>query len=229
MRTVACVLKSGGWRNRHMRVEYLPADVVWLRDMVKAHLEAPFRFVCLSDVEIPGVEVIPLENDLPGWWSKLELFRAFTDEPVFYLDLDTVIVGSITAMVDHPHTFTVLRNLSASNPRTDRIGSGLMAWEGDYSHVYRAFMADPSRHMRECMTPKRWGDQGFIAAHVPDRHYWQDLLPGAVVSYKFDLRRGAPRTPNRIVCFHGEPRPWQVRAAWIPVNAGRQQQGAATA
>jgi len=215
--TVACVLKSGGWRNRSMHVEYLPADVIWLREMVRAHLDRPHRFVCLSDVAVPGVEVIPLQDDLPGWWSKIELFRTFVQTRVLYLDLDTVLVGDITAMARHPlhtPTLTVLRNLSTR--AGNRIGSGVMAWSGDYSRIYRRFMEAPVSHMNDCRTSEKWGDQGFIASQVKVRQYFQDVFPDQVVSFKTDLRRGAPGPANRVVCFHGEPRPWAVRAAWIP-------------
>lgn len=215
MRTVACVLKSGQWRNRHVRVEYSPDQVRWLRDMVAAHLRTAHRFVCLTDMSITGVDTIRLQDDLPGWWSKMELFRELED--AFYIDLDTVIVGDITRMVKHRHRFTVLRNLSSRN--TGRIGSGVMAWRGDHSHLYQEFMASPSRHMSECTTPAKWGDQGFIQ-HVQRDHggwdHFQDLWPGRVKSYKFDLNRMAPDRDCRIVCFHGEPKPWEVKADWIP-------------
>lgn len=222
MRTIACVLKSGGWKNRHMHVEYLPADVLWLRDQLEGRVRVPYRFVCLSDLEIPGVDVIPLRDDLPGWWSKLELFREL--EEALYIDLDTVITGDLTEILEHGHDFTVLRNFSTTDTRANRIGSGVMAWRGDYSRLYRAFMAAPARHMQECRTSAKWGDQGFIAAEQGQRAYFQDLFPGQVVSFKVSLRRGAPRPENRIVCFHGEPRPWQVRAAWIPDNVRRRDQ-----
>lgn len=58
-----------------MRVEYGPEHVRWLRDQIPGKLGTAYRFVCLSDIQIFGVDVIPLRDDLPGWWSKLELFR----------------------------------------------------------------------------------------------------------------------------------------------------------
>lgn len=217
MRTVACVLKSGHWMNRNTRVEYAPDQVRWLRDMVSRHLHTPHRFICLSDTEIRGVDVAPLRDDLPGWWSKMELFRELED--AFYLDLDTVIVGDITAMVGYPHRFTVLRHLSSR--QDGRIGSGVMAWRGDYSYLYHAFMADPQRHMAACVTPKKWGDQGFIqhALHG-EWEQFQDLWPGQVVSFKNDLKQGDPPPGARIVCFHGRPKPWHVGRAWIPRRDG---------
>src|SRR5690606_10951218 len=158
MKTIACVLKTGVWQNRHMRIEYGPGHVRWLRDQFPQHVRTAYRFVCLSDIPIAGVDVIPLRDDLPGWWSKMVLFKEFDD--AFYVDLDTVIVGDITRMVKHKHKFTVLRNLSSR--QSGRIGSGVMAWRGDYSHLYRAFMADPEWHLAACVTPAKWGEQGVI-------------------------------------------------------------------
>lgn len=216
MKTVACVLKSGGWRNRSMRVEYTPAQVRWLRDMVARHLRVPHRFVCLTDVPVQGVDTLPLRDGLPGWWSKMELFREFDD--AFYLDLDTVLVGDITPLVTHAHRFTVLRNLSSK--ADGRIGSGLMAWHGDCSHLYAAFMADAQRHMAECTTSAKWGDQGFIQHQQAAHGGWdcfQDLWPGAVASYKIDhIAALGLRPAHKIICFHGKPKPWEVRHRWVP-------------
>ena len=213
MKNIVCVLKTGGWRNRHMKIEYRVEHVQWLARMVAKHVTVPHRLVCMSDVDVPGVETIPLLDNLPGWWSKIEMFREF--EQAFYIDLDTVITGNIDHMVAHEHDFTVLRNLSSADK--NRIGSGIMAWGRDLSDLYQQFMKDPARHMKECTTSARWGDQGFIQAHYAghmDR--FQDLFPGQVVSFKTDLNCGDPSPENKIVCFHGKPKPQDERRAWIP-------------
>ena len=213
MKNIVCVLKSGGWHNRHMKVEYRPENVQWMARMVAKHVHTQHRFVCLSDVDVPGVETIALRDNLPGWWSKIEMFREF--DQAFYLDLDTVIHGDITHMVEYDHDFTVLRNFSSTDKR--RIGSGLMAWGRDLSGLYQEFMRDPQRHMRECVTSEMWGDQGFIQAnYAGEFDRFQDLFPGQVVSFKTDLKRGDPSTQNKIVCFHGKPKPQDVRKPWIP-------------
>jgi len=206
MKTVACVLKTGGWRNRHIRVEYGPDNVRWLRDQVVPHLGTAYRFVCLSDVPVAGVDTIQLQDNLPGWWSKIELFREFDD--AFYLDLDTAIVGDITRMVKHKHRFTVLKNLSSRED--ERIGSGVMAWRGDYSVIYREFMACPERHMAECTTSEKWGDQGFIQSMRLHTDTFQALWPGRVVSYKLHGKDGYMPRNSRIVCYHGLPKPAQA-------------------
>lgn len=211
---IACVLKTGGWKNRHINVEYHPKQVIWLRDMVARFVKIDYRFVCFSDIEIPGVEVIPLTDNLPGWWSKLELLKRDYGK-VFYLDLDTVIVKDITNIVKHSHKFTVLRNLSSKNPK--KIGSGLMVWRGDHSYIYREFMKDPQGNMALYTTSERWGDQALIQDCLDGEfECFQDLFPAQVVSYKFDLGKGNPAPANRIVCFHGEPKPWETAHSWVP-------------
>src|SRR4029079_6492258 len=83
--TVVCVLWMGEFQDRH----YSPAWVTRLRDMVAACLPLSHRFICLSNVDIPGVETQPLRTGWPGWWAKLEMFdpsRDFGDR-ILYLDL----------------------------------------------------------------------------------------------------------------------------------------------
>lgn len=213
---VAVVLKTGGWRNRTFRVEYTPAHVRWVRDMVAKHLTIPHEFVCLSDVDIEGVCTVPFRHDWAGWWGKIELFRhdLFVGERVFYLDLDTVIVDNINHIVGHDHKFTTLRNMSS--PKTDRIGSGVMAWHGDLSEIYKTFRADPDMYMRKCQTSECWGDQGFIQPFARKCDRFQDLFPNEIVSFKTNLNHGDPAPENKIVCFHGLPKPQEIKRSWIP-------------
>jgi hypothetical protein len=214
MITIACVLKTGGWKNRHINVEYHPRQVIWLRDQVARHVKCDYRFVCFSDIEIEGVEVIPLTDDLPGWWSKIEMFKHDLGK-VFYLDLDTVIIDDITHMVKYDHKFSVLRNLSSK--ADSRIGSGIMAWSGDQSHIYHDFMKDPDRHMRECTTSSNWGDQGYLQHYLNGKwEYLQDIFPAQMGSYKFDFAQGNPWRGARIVIFHGAPKPWETAHEWVP-------------
>lgn len=95
--TVACVLWVGNFRRRN----YSPEWVVRLRSMVARNLQTPHRFVCLSNVDVPGVEVIPLTGELPGWWSKIELFAHDLGDRTLYLDLDTLVVDDLTPIVEH--------------------------------------------------------------------------------------------------------------------------------
>lgn len=178
---IACVLTSGG----PYTVEYVER----LKAGVDAHLSG-HEFVCLSDVDVP-CERIPLTEGLPGWWSKLELFRL---PSALYFDLDTVITGDLSEIAAHPHTFTMLSDFY----RLEKPASGVMAWRGDYSFLLDEY--DPAR------TYPGHGDQGYIAANIePER--FQNLFPGQIVSRKVKNTRNSN---ERVVCFHGEPRPHAV-------------------
>lgn len=97
--TVACLL----WVGPNTR--YTPAWVYRLRDQVKLGLGGmPFRFVCFSNIEIPGVEVIPLKTEWETWWAKCEIFDPSNDlgDRVLYLDLDVYVTGDLIPIVFYP-------------------------------------------------------------------------------------------------------------------------------
>lgn len=197
MLTVACVLKSGG--------EYKPAHVDALAAGVARNLSLPYRFVCLTDLNVSH-ETVPLRHGWPGWWSKIELFEQLIS-PVLYFDLDTIVVGSLDEIA-FGHRFTVLENFW----RPDRIGSGMMAWDCDLSRIYTIFRGNPVRFMDQYRTPENWGDQAFIKDHTPvEPERWQKKFPGKVVSYKRHVVE-AGRVPAgaAVVCYHGQPRPWHT-------------------
>lgn len=183
--TVACVLRSGGPYDK----EYVER----LKQGVDANLSG-HRFLCLSDVNVP-CERIPLRHGWPGWWSKIELFRL--PGPVLFFDLDTVINGDLTEIASYPHRFTMLTDFT----RPDRAASGVMAWGGDWSHIYRSF--DP-----DAQYPGH-GDGGYIESMV-DADRFQELFPGQIVSRKVHRNRKSAR----VVCYHGTPRPHDT--GWTP-------------
>jgi len=199
--TIATVLQCGG--------EYVERHVHALRDQCKKHI--PWAdFVCLSDGH-PECETIPLVNDYPGWWSKMELFKL--NGPILYMDLDTVVYGSCDHWLHQIENerFVILRNISRDpkdpNPA---FGSGIMYWSGDMSWVYDKYLE------KGCPTEYRGGDQKFIEDHFEgDFSYFQSYTDD-IVSYKQKIRTGEFPVHNAsIVYFHGRPRPWeQEQVAW---------------
>lgn len=211
---VACVLKTGTWKNRAMNISYSAKHVQWLQSMVHRHCGINQDFVCLTDTQVEGVKTLPLKSNLPGWWSKIELFREFKE--CFYIDLDTVIVGDISELLNYKHAFTALRNFSSAK-NTNRMGSAVMAWNGDYSFIYNSFMENYKRYIIEYTTSEKWGDQGYINNKLGGKfNRWQDLFPGYIVSQKIDMKNNVVPKGARVVCFHGKPKPWEVKADWIP-------------
>lgn len=182
MLTVACVYKTGG--------VYSPEYVKRLKEGVDKHLFG-HDFVCLSDADVP-CDRIPLENDWAGWWSKIELFRL--KGKVLYFDLDTVITGDLTEIAEYPHKFTMLSDFYYP----EKLASGVMAWDGDYSRIY-------TEYEHGSQYPGH-GDQGYISSKVKADRF-QDIFGRQIVSRK---RPNMRNSNERVVCFHGDPRPHTV-------------------
>jgi hypothetical protein len=194
---VASVLKTGG--------EYSPCHVYNLRDMCRDFLPS-HMFFCLTDVHLKNCEYTPLIHDWKGWWSKLELFRI--EGPCLYFDLDTIIVGDCTDIVRTAQTkdFVILRDfyrgytLTPINPHA--MGSGMMYWSKSMQFIYDLYLNDAQEVA---------GDQDFIEYALRDRldtvSYWQDICTG-IVSYKAHDRHNGLQPTDKVVCFHGQPRPW---------------------
>lgn len=221
----ACVYRTGKIYN--------PEYVHRLAKAVGDYYPAEHTFTVLTDDPISIASfmrldyarqfrnVVPLKNDWPGYWSKIELFRPDVfpfGSFVVYLDLDTIprdFIGFFSALRAGitPFKFYMLRDWLAP----DHYNSSVMCWTAGYfDHIYRIFVADgPDSFMKEYRTyPERWGDQSFISDSLgfrPDR--LQDELPGHFASFKASSLEDKKNAS--VVCFHGNPRPHQVN--WNPV------------
>jgi len=188
---IACVLRSGG--------DFKPEHVRWLAKQVPG-------LVCLSDLDVKGVETIQMQYDWPGWWSKMEMFSPLLDGNVLMIDLDTVILN----LPDEPKETTVLRDFTMP----ELMGSGLMyVTAEDRARVWAEWIKDPQGNIKKCQSWPRYGDGGFLQEIIGDSQKWQDI--DIVLSYKEHckdkLKDGA-----KVVCFHGLPRPWQIENEWVP-------------
>lgn len=165
--TVACV-----WVKAN--VPYGAEYVTNLRAMVARHLTRPHRFVCLTDrpARIPDVSTQSIAHDpsVFGWWAKLELFnpKRFTGR-VLYLDLDTLVVGSLDEVVDYPSRFALLPHggtfsgvyKGKARRIVPKFNSSVMVWDaGVNSALYTEWAP--------MMAEEFHGDQDFIGERMPD-------------------------------------------------------------
>lgn len=210
MNRIVTVLRSGG--------DFDMSHVHALFRNLQRSLTIPFEFSVLTDCSGAMEEwYIPFRYKWPGWWSKLELFRPFLfndDDRIVYIDLDTVFVGNINWIFDFSGEFMILRDFN----KLRQWATGLMAWEGQPSAIpYTYFLNSPMAHM--CSSPG--GDQRFLMGCLQEKidyQYWQDQFPGRVVSYKKHvlLREDSLPPQDSVICFHGQPRPWNVKGVgWI--------------
>ena len=190
---ITCVLKSGG--------EYGARHVTWLQRQVG-------QLRCISDIEIEGVEVIRSNHDWPKWWAKMEMFSPDISGDIFFSDLDTVFLKGVPDW-----------NLTETTVLSDMYGfphmnSGLMfIKECDKAQIWDFWIRSPEMHMK-----RFYGDQDFLDVFWRKKPRFQGKFYGEVVSYKADILTRGFTGKEKVVCFHGQPRPWAAanREGWIP-------------
>lgn len=195
--------------------------VTVLRDMVARNFtksERPCAFFCITDRpdELPeGVNAIPADPALPGYWQKLRLFAP--DMPweeglrVVYLDLDVCVTGRLEDLVE--------RKGIARDAGWPCFNSSVMVWDhAEHREAWDRFTLERMTS-RGTIVPQELlpfgtvngGDQEWLT----EVGGW-DLLPAEwVKSYRWEARDWPPQG-CRIVQFHGDPKPADVTEGWVP-------------
>lgn len=165
--------------------------VAKLKAGIERHYKGEFNFDVITD----GPE---------SWWAKMQLFEPgrFEGRCVF-MDLDTVIVGDLSDLMDYDGPFAGLRDVW----QPGQLGSGVMSWTaGEADHIWRRWVeaGKPTDDPR--------GDQAFITQEMPMAIRLQDIVPGQLASWKAHCGGRADQIPAdaRAVYFHGQPRPHET-------------------
>jgi len=212
-----CVLKTGGVYN----LDY----VVKLHNSLRRNTTRINQFICLTDTkevlvvrkQAYGIQFWNLPENYPKWWSKLEAFK-ITDK-VLYIDLDTVILNTIDPLIEliykcKENEFYVLRQLSMKRNPLYPLTTGIMGWNGDWSHLTHNFnLIEESKRFP-------YGDDMWttlsLKKHKAVVKTFQEEVNG-IYSYKYDCKEKLP-SDARIVCFHGKPKPHEIENEWITTH-----------
>lgn len=173
-----------------------------LFDSIKRNTSKTFEFICFTNTPEgvnSEISIMPLKENVSGWWHKLSLFKEFKNERVFYFDLDTVITGDIDEILSYEGKFAILRDFY----RPLGLQSSVMSWDGDFSEIWESYERAEYPNLQG-------GDQQWIEGKVKT-DIWQDLYPDQFASFK--------ATPNlkgdeKIIIFHGNPRPHEIQG-WV--------------
>jgi FkbM family methyltransferase len=199
--------------------------------MVERHLSLPHEFIVFTDDKADYPEPIIKrslpEPDLTGWWHKISLLKPGVFENgdrIVYLDLDTLITGSLDeiAAYDGEHA-RLAPFFSGLRPEFAGPQSGVMAWRGGYGAKIWATYDMTGRPQN-----LKGGDQYFLNKIAPCPDLWQQMFPGKFGSFKGE---GGIIQPERsILCFHGLPRMHQVFPdgwdnAHVPIQDGMKKLG----
>lgn len=148
---------------------------------VGRNLSSRFNFHCLR------------QSDKPGWWAKVDLFKpGLFEGRILYLDLDTVITGSLDDLVKHKG----ILYLQDWGWQTPTYGSGVMIWDsGEHSEIYEKFSPDVMTRLS--------GDQDWLT----ELGGWDALPKGLNASYRYHVKKTGVIPPGAVtLSFHGRPK-----------------------
>lgn len=201
--TVACVKQGAKYPSEYVNI---------LRAMVGKNLHKLHRFVCLTDDPQgldEGIEVIPLTENLPGWWSKLELFKPGQFEGrVLYLDLDVVVTGPLDPLAE---TDGIIKDWHLPG-----YNSSVMSWSGDeWSLLWTEFTPQVMKDLR--------GDQDWMNvcadAYSRPAHFPADWCISHIGTEQW------PPAGARVVCFHGAVKPHMKPYPWVELMWAKNGMG----
>ena len=207
---VATLLRSGG--------QYDAKHVIWLRDQFSAMCKVPHSFVCLSDVDITGVDTIPLVSTRelsPGWWGQLEYFRPGIfpqGASVLCCDLDTVLYREFTPHRCPDGRIAMSREINNWSKSSWAVwNAGLMYFSGDFSSVWIDYLQDLSTGWEDHPEYNYPGSQEYIVSrlhkagvtiHDVIRHFCYNFFEGKCEWFPSE---------TQIACFPMSPKPWDIK------------------
>jgi hypothetical protein len=191
-----------------------------LQRMVAEHCSVPYRFRCISDHDIPGVECVPFSREIlstkehhseiknsphmlmepnrpQGCWAKVDAWKlAPLGSYNMILDLDISIIGDLADLV-------------SEEPAGARDGRH----KPDRPHLNGSVIAWKSTPETQAVYPKKIP---YVAYPRGEQEYVQNALGGfipmeGVLSYKMHMTGEQQKDPAahgiKIVVFHGVPTP----------------------
>jgi len=177
---------------------YNSTHVYKIQEMLRKHVTIDYDFYCLTNDTTLNCNIIPLECNLFGWWSKLELYKI--PGPVFFLDLDTVIINNIdnilkelqgrkfSPLFSHKGIQYFNKGLINFNIKDYKwlyyIMTGLMYWSDDVSFIWEEakkinfldIITKPKgKFKNKSIPPACRGDQEFLS-FILDKNNLKDII-----------------------------------------------------
>jgi tetratricopeptide (TPR) repeat protein len=218
-------------------VDYL----INLYNAVQRNLSIPHNFYCLTDnvndlgnndernKKIIGIE---LEKGTiwTGWWNKAMLFseRVYTKlhkdtRRILYIDLDTVITGSLDSMVSNYNgLFSILSTNGLDNEGkdfTNGYNSSIMMWHCKLNHSLHQTIYKPLLNYMNVVQHFIYRFDHWLEMNIENADLLQTLYPNTILEYLHDCKDG--KLPENglgcIVNFPLKPKPHEVvmKDSWV--------------
>jgi hypothetical protein len=201
-RTIVLVLKSGGdFEFRDVELIARHINEKW-RDSLKP------RIICLWDkascsYNLGNIEIVPLTNNYPGTWSRMQLYSPEMEiyRPFLYVDLDTAIINSLENIFDlikDPTQLIVLEDFWQKN----QIATGLVWFPSSSYKIKEVWDA-----WQESSKAFGFRMDTFLRTRLGKTIFWQQLT-NTIHDFKPRPSRFLTQLPDEVdlVCFHGKPR-----------------------
>jgi len=207
-RTIVLVLRSGG--------DFSFQDV----ELIVGHIISKWRskilprIICLWDqasmeYDLGNIHLIPLINNLPGTWARIQLYSPEMEKyrPFLYVDLDTAIIQSLENIFDlitDPTQFITLEDFWQKG----KLATPLVWFPVNCAKITKVYTA--------FRKPEGFRMDYFLQKHIKADRFWQQMTNFIIdfKSNKNDLLMDLPKD-TILVCFHGKPRIYTA-AGYIP-------------
>ena len=203
-----------------------PAYIKRLVSGIKRHTDKRYkkRIVLFTDknrFKFPGLDVQPLSRKKLRWnLRKMWMFsqKANITSPAICIDLDAIIVGDLNPLIKQvinmPKQTRLYTCSGAYNPKL--MGGSVVAFKPNYTLTRVLWEPLLTDELATIEKETKGSERKYYQYKLKQKNvqFWNDLLPGAVLSYKKECRKSLPEGAL-IVRFHGNPRPHQVTTPWV--------------
>lgn len=166
---------------RNAQYTYTAAQVNRVADQIDANMTLPHEHVCVTDMEPaalrPDIRIVPMDRSLlaPGTrFPKMQMFAPGAEaigQRIFYVDLDTLIVGNIDHLVNRDDDIVLWANPRWGKPRATRINTSVMLIRaGSRPQVWSSF--DLGEGVKRAWPKMAGTDQVYISECLADEAKW---------------------------------------------------------
>lgn len=212
VKTIVLVLRSGK--------DFTINDV----ELIAKHINTKWkseirpRIICLWDkatqnYNLGNIEFIPITNDHPGTWSRMQLYSPEMEmyRPFLYVDLDTAIIESIENIFDlvkDESKFIVLEDFWEKG----QLATGLVWFPANSNKIKHVWNVWQKEHFTSGKRMDR-----FLRKYIVADTFWQKLTD-TIRDFKPKSKQYLTPLPKEtnLVCFHGKPRiPNAIDIDWV--------------
>lgn len=219
------------WKaNSEYRQVYTADHVNRFRGMLSRNLTLPHRLVCVSDdfeglnpdiIQVPiwDFPKVEIKGNKPNCYRRLRMYskeaREILGERILSIDLDCVIVANIDSLVDRSEDFVAWNKGGVPYQ-----GGMILHTPGTRTFLWDEFDPVESRALGKA---KGYcgSDQAWVSARLPAGEAVWTAKDG-VLSYKASIRSNVHHAKTgelppgtKIVFFHGNPKPWELRDRFV--------------